>query len=220
MPPTQPKKKRRGLVIGLSTAAIVVVIGLAAAVIAITTGHSPFTPSDPTPTLKGVRGDESGWTGHLPDPCTGIPDTALRAAGLDPSSRAVGEAHPKASYQVMLTCLYNSPVPPGGDATETWGFGIDYLVYTYQEHLDNQSRIHKKDTKLNGQPASIYRVEGWDGPGDPHTCSISVGTVFGTASYTVSESSHYPLTQEQACDKVEQAAQHVQPFTPTAPLKK
>jgi len=214
VPSARPRKKRRGLVIGLSTAALVVVIGLAATVIAITTGHSPFTPSDPTPTLKGVRGEDSGWMGHLPDPCAGVPDAAIREAGFNPESRK--RDHGK----VMVSCFYRSPQPSGlaYNATFTYALTVSFLVYTFQEHLDNTSRVDRRETRVQGQRANFYRVEGWFPPDGEHQCLLVVGTVFGTVSYTIADDLNYHLTQQQTCDKVLAAANAFQPYIPTSPL--
>ncbi|GED98026.1 DUF3558 family protein [Gordonia crocea] len=218
--PPRPRKKRTGLAIGLTLATLALVAVLIAAV-ALISGKVSTTKADPTPTLSGIRGSQSGWTGHLPDPCVGVPDSVVRQAGLDPTTRRTGGDRHR-PYAVMASCFYRSPQPPGVryNATNTWKFSVSFLVHTYQEHLDNPDRVDKRHIDLNGQPASYFRVQGW-GPGRGlHECMISVGTVFGTANYTARDDLGYHLTQEQACNNATRGARLFQPFIPTAPLTK
>ncbi|QKT06973.1 DUF3558 family protein [Gordonia sp. X0973] len=196
-------------------------IGLAATVITITTGHSPFTPSDPTPTLKG-SGDNSGWAGHLPDPCVGVPDDAIRAAGLDPTTRNRGWRDLKGENEVIISCYYSSPQPVGIEynATYTWSLSIDFLIDTYQEYFQNSSRVDQRRTKINGQPATFFRVENWGASRGLHECMVAIGTVFGIAIYTINDDTNAKMTQQQTCDKTVLAATHFQPYISTAPLQK
>jgi len=62
----------------------------------------------------------------------------------------------------MASCFYHSPqlVGPQYNAAYTWAAAASFLVYTYQEHLDNPDRVDKRHIDLNGQPASFYRVDG------------------------------------------------------------
>ncbi|WP_161927271.1 DUF3558 family protein [Gordonia crocea] len=183
-----------------------------------------MTKADPTPTLvlpPGANSEKTGWMGHLPDPCVGVPDSVVRQAGLDPTTRRTGYDRHRPDA-VMTTCFYRSPQPPGpiSTASDTVTFVVSFFVYTYQEHLDNRDRVDKRHIDLNGQPASFYRVEGWEPTSGLHRCSIAVGTVFGTASYSVNDNTRYRLTQEQTCETTLRNARLFQPFIPTAALAK
>lgn len=220
------RKSKKSTTIWLSFLAlgmVTVVAIVAATVVFATVKHSRAVASpDPTATAT-VKGNNSPWVGRLPDPCSGVPDTAIRSAGLDPASRMPGSPSSHSATSVERGCGYFSPLPTqDSDSTHTWDVRVIFQTFTFAEVLNNPQRFGFKATALHGQPATFYRISGFDDDPVTHTksCGVSVGTVFGNASFYGTDDINHRMTQQGICDAVWKVANTFQPYLPNTPVGK
>ncbi|QKT06975.1 DUF3558 domain-containing protein [Gordonia sp. X0973] len=192
-------------------AALLAVIVLGGGIALLVTNKTTPGSTDPTKTAT-VASDQSPWRGKLPNPCDTIPNSAVKAAGLDPAARHDVQSHVKS----IRGCMYFSPQPKGlqYDATYTWSLNVWFSTYPYDEQLHTDTIYDLRPTTLHGQPASYFQQEiERNTPGNK--CGVMVGTTFGVAYYYAGDDTNHPLTPLQVCEKAWNAANTMQPFVPT-----
>lgn len=203
-----PRRRRTGWIVA---AALLAVIVLGAGIALLVTNKTTPRSTDPTKTAT-VSSDQSPWRGKLPNPCDTIPDSAVKAAGLDPTMRRDVQSHVKS----IRGCFYYSPQPKGiqYDVTDTWSLNVWFSTYSYDEQLHTGTIYDLRPTTLHGQRANYFQQE-IERNTSGNKCGVMVGTTFGVAYYYASDGINLPLTPEQLCDKAWTAADIMQPFIPT-----
>ncbi|WP_072738905.1 DUF3558 domain-containing protein [Rhodococcus triatomae] len=155
-------------------------------------GNSPFaSPSSTSEIRKPRLTDLSARPDVIFDPCMDIPDDALRAAGLEPSTRSFEDV--SSSDRTFLICAYR-PGPRG------MYVNIGSSNSTYDEYVakESESELHEYD--IDGRRAVTKHVGSRGG-----NCILTVETSYGTLGVT-RDLFDSELPREQSCDGIDDMA--------------
>ncbi|QNG18196.1 DUF3558 domain-containing protein [Rhodococcus triatomae] len=158
------------------SAGIVTVLGLSLASCG-TDSDDPDASGDTlavaTSTTREPRStDESGRPPVLFDPCLDLPDDAIEAAGLDPSTEKVSDLT-GGEDRTFLTCAYMDPRVKGVNVIST--------NTTFEEYVERDERAQITDISyadIDGRRAMFNADRHFD------KCVLTVETSFGALTIT------------------------------------
>ncbi|GAB2671386.1 hypothetical protein GCM10027169_36510 [Gordonia jinhuaensis] len=162
---------------------------------------STVTASPPAP------GKTSPYLDRMINICPRFPDSAVSAAGLDPSlGRFPLDAH---TSELLNTCSFNA-ADPTGQYPSSWSATVSITSQSIDELIHQPTaRILQSNIPIGPQTAYTFR----SGFADETSCTLAYGTFFGSAMY-ISKQADYPV---DTCAKVTQVARALYPYIPTRP---
>ncbi|GAB2671378.1 hypothetical protein GCM10027169_36500 [Gordonia jinhuaensis] len=162
---------------------------------------STVTASAPPP------GKGSPYVDRMINICPRIPDSAVIAAGLDPS---LGSTPDSSKTKGLLNgCTFNA-ADPTGKYPSAWAasagitsVAIDRLIH------QPEARILQSNVPIGPHTGYVYRLTSQN----EKTCTVAYGTFFGSAMFVGTEAD-YPI---DTCATAIRVARALHPYIPTRP---
>lgn len=154
-----------------------------------------------------VEGTSSPYFHSLPDLCPRIPDSAVTAAGFDPS---VGRSRlaPEKTTSLIQTCGFTAVDEDSGDGLYSGGVAI--AADNVKQFLSQPGFHVTQEVAVGPHNAYVYSSP----ISTSNSCAIVYGTFFGIAFFRASGNPTHPI---DPCPKAIQIARSLYPYVPTRP---
>ena len=162
---------------------------------------STVTASPPAP------GKSSPYLDRMINICPRFPDSAVTAAGLDPS---LGRHALNTNTRGLLnTCGFNA-ADPTDRYPAAWGATVGITSQSIDELIHQpEARIQQSNIPIGPHTGYTFRLTSQD----ETTCTLTYGTFFGATMFTGTQAD-YPI---DTCAKAIQVARALYPYIPTRP---